>query len=149
MIFKLEEVTSPSEFDEIWPVHFKAFRTPYNTYSKFFNPIHTTLDAAIESSKAQHIQMWEGNPACHWIKATETGSGKVVSAACWNIILDVQPPIEKMKPFVASWHVDGSDEKAFAEKLIGGLRGFVAERMTRPHLGLCHRSRRNIHADCT
>jgi GNAT superfamily N-acetyltransferase len=135
MAFKILEVTSPTEFDQIWPIHFQSFRTPYNTLSKFFNPVHTTLEAAIETSKARHIKMWEGNPACHWIKAVSAESGKVVGAACWLINLEVQKLDQKKGPFNAHWHIEGSDEKAFAERLIGGLRGFVAERVTRPHVG--------------
>lgn len=138
MAFQFAEVTSPTEFDEIWPVHFQAFHTPYNTFSKFFNPIHTTIEVAIETSKARHIKMWRGNSACHWIKVIETESGKVVGAVCWNMNLEVESPSgNTKKPFEAYWHTEGSDEKAFAEKLIGGLRGVVAERVTRPHLGMC------------
>jgi hypothetical protein len=135
MAVQILEVTSPAEFDEIWPVHFQSFRTPYNTLSKFFNPVHTTLEVAIETSKARHVKMWEGNPECHWIKAVDTESGNVAGAACWVINLEVQKPDHKKGPFDAYWHVEGSDEKAFAEKLIGGMRGFVAERVTRPHVG--------------
>jgi hypothetical protein len=135
MAFQILEVTSPAEFDEIWPVHFQSFRTPYNTLSKFFNPVHTTLEAAIETSKARHVEMWAGNPGCHWLKVVSTESGKVVGAVCWLINLEVQKREQEKGGFDAYWHVEGSDEKAFAERLIGGLRGVVKERVGGPHVG--------------
>jgi hypothetical protein len=134
MSLKLQVVASEDEFDDIWPMHFQAFHNPYNTFSKFFNPIHTTLDAAIEASKARHIKMWKGSANCYWIKVTEANTSEVLGAACW--IHDNDPPQNPhVQPVNATWHIDGSDEKAFAEKLIGGLKSFLAERMTRPHFG--------------
>ena len=82
--------------------------------------------------------MWKANLACHWIKVVETKSEKVVGAACWmlNVGAHAPNPNGTRKPFVANWHIEGSEEKLFAEKLIGGLLGFVAERVTRPHVGM-------------
>lgn len=137
MNIQISEVTLEADFDEIWPVHFEAFRNPYNAFSKFFNPIHTTLDAAIEVSKVRHIKMWRENSSCHWIKATEIQSGKILGTACWEFNLEGNAPSEEKKPFNAHWHIEGSDEKLFAEKLIGGLKGFIAQRITCPHLGTC------------
>jgi hypothetical protein len=146
MCLQLHTITSPSEFTPIWPMHFAAFSTPYNPYSKYFNPIHTTLSTAIEASKNRHIQTWKANPACHWIKVVEAESGEVVGAACWNVNVGAKEGGEEKgkgegekekRAFEAYWHISGSEEKVFAEKLIGGLRMFVAEKMgVRPHLGL-------------
>ncbi|KAF2740755.1 hypothetical protein EJ04DRAFT_548281 [Polyplosphaeria fusca] len=136
MPFQLSEVTSVSDFDLIMPVLFRSFHQPYNTLSKFFNPIHTTPEAAIEASKERQISLWKSNPACHWLKVTETDSAQIVGAASWFVNVAVKPPSAEKKPFQAKWHIEGSDEKAFAEKLIGGLIEFGAARMTRPHLEL-------------
>ncbi|KAJ4351511.1 uncharacterized protein N0V89_006854 [Didymosphaeria variabile] len=146
MSFQLSEVTLESEFDAIWPIHFKAFQDPYNTFSKFFNPIHTSLDEAVTSSKERHVRMWKANPACHWTKVVETKSENVVGATCWmlNVGAHAPNPNGTKKPFVADWHIEGSDERLFAEKLIGGLLGFVAERVARPHVVL---SQMMVHPD--
>lgn len=133
MDFKLTEVRSVSEFDEIWPVHFQTYRTPYNVLSKFFNPVHTTLEAAIDASKARHVKMWGENEGCHWVKVTE--AGKVVGAACWIFRLDQPSYPTNNTPFNAYWHIEGSDEKAFTERLISGIRNFVSEKVRIAHIG--------------
>lgn len=138
MSFVLEEVTSAADFDAIWPVHFQAFRNPYNAVSKFFNPVHTTLDAAIETSKARHVAMWKSSPTTHWVKVTETGTGQVVGAACWDVMENgySKEQAETFREnFKATQHIEGSEEKKWAEKLIGGLRSAVMERISGPHLG--------------
>ncbi|KAH8692477.1 hypothetical protein GQ44DRAFT_795037 [Phaeosphaeriaceae sp. PMI808] len=126
MSLLLEEVQSATNFNAIWPVHFEAFRNPYNSFSKFFNPVHTSLHAATETSKARHVAMWEANPVCHWAKVTETSTGQVVGAACWDVI----------KGFTANQRIDGSEAKLWAERLIGGLRSVVIERIRDPRLEL-------------
>ena len=65
MVLAVEKVRNAAEFDAIWSMHFEAFQNPYNSFSKSFNPVHTTIDAAIEISKARHVAMWEGNAASH------------------------------------------------------------------------------------
>jgi hypothetical protein len=138
MVFTVEQVRNAAEFDAIWPIHFKAFQNPYNSFSKFFNPVHTTIDAAIEISKARHITMWEGNPASHWIKVTDKETKQVVGAALWELN---QPGYatgdgERFKTsFKATQHVVGSEERLFAEKIIGGLRSTVMETVKEPHIG--------------
>ncbi|KAF2790301.1 hypothetical protein K505DRAFT_311616 [Melanomma pulvis-pyrius CBS 109.77] len=102
------------------------------------------MEAAIDASKARHIKMWRENEGCHWVKVTEMDSGKVVGAACWNFNLEQQAMAAKKVPFNAYWHIEGSDEKAFAEKLIGGLRGFVSERVRIPNIEL---SQMMVHPD--
>jgi hypothetical protein len=138
MVLTVEEVRNGAEFDAIWPMHFQAFQNPYNSYSKFFNPVHTTLDAAIEVSKARHIAMWEANPASHWIKVTDQETKHVIGAALWelNQLGYTAGDIERFKTsFKASQHVEGSEEKLFAEKLIRGLRSTVMETIKGPHMG--------------
>lgn len=138
MVLTVEEVRNGAEFDAIWPMHFEAFQNPYNSFSKFFNPVHTTLDAAIEVSKARHVAMWEANPASHWIKVTDRETKHVIGAALWelNQLGYVAGDGEKFKTsFNASQHVEGSEEQLFAEKLIGGLRSTVMETIKGPHMG--------------
>ncbi len=66
---------------------------------------------------------------------SDTDSGKIVGAAEWEIRREVSPSDEPMKPINAYWHIEGSEEKVFAEKLLMNLRGFMKERMIRPHIG--------------
>ncbi|KAL1593218.1 hypothetical protein SLS60_010826 [Paraconiothyrium brasiliense] len=126
MSLQLFEVTSESEFDAIWSIHFKAFHNPYNAFSKFFNPIHTSLDEAVTASKERHVRMRKANKACHWTKVVKTKS----NAACWMLNVGAHAP----DPFVANWHIEGTDEKFFAEKLIGGLQNLVTKRVPRPYV---------------
>jgi hypothetical protein len=138
MVLTVEQVRNAAEFDTIWPMHFQAFQNPYNSFSKFFNPVHTTIDAAIEISKARHVAMWEGNAACYWIKVTDKETKHVIGAALWelNELGYTAGDGERFKAsFKATQHVEGSEERIFAEKLIGGLRSAVIETIKGPHMG--------------
>ncbi|KAI1770989.1 hypothetical protein F4818DRAFT_454902 [Hypoxylon cercidicola] len=132
----LEEVKDEKDFDEILPVLYAAFGEPYNSLRRWFIPVHTTVDAAIEDAKARHIKSWKQHAGIHWVKVTDTDSGKIVGAAEWEIREQVSPPDEPQKPINAYWHIEGSEEKAFAEKLLMNLKGFMKERMTRSHIEL-------------
>ncbi|XXH02252.1 hypothetical protein Hte_008621 [Hypoxylon texense] len=136
MPFILQEVKDEKDFDEILPVLYAAFGEPYNSLRRWFIPVHTTVEAAIENSKMRSIKSWKQHAGIHWIKAIDTDSSKVVGAAEWEIRQDVSPSDEPLKPFNASWHIEGSEEKAFAEKLLMNLKGFMKERMIRPHIEL-------------
>ncbi|KAH7381502.1 hypothetical protein DE146DRAFT_670761 [Phaeosphaeria sp. MPI-PUGE-AT-0046c] len=139
MVLTVEEVRNAAEFDTIWPMHFQAFQDPYNSFSKFFNPVHTNINAAIEISKARHVAMWESNAASHWIKATDEEANYVIGAALWELNQSgyTAGDGERFKAsFKATQHVEGSEERCFAEKLIGGLRSTVMETIKGPHMEL-------------
>jgi hypothetical protein len=138
MVFIVERVRNAAEFDEIWPMHFQAFQNPYNSFSKFFNPVHTTIDAAIEISKARHVAMWKDDPASHWIKVIDKETKQVIGAALWDLNQSgyTTGDGDRFKAsFKATQHVEGSEERLFAEKLIGGLRSTVMETIKGPHMG--------------
>lgn len=132
----LQEVTDERDFDEILPMLFAAFGEPYNSLRRWFFPIHTTTEAAVEASKQRHIQAWREHPDLHWVKVTDTDSGKIIGAAEWEIRPEVDPDGRPQVPINAYWHTEGSVEKEFAEKLLTSLKSFMKERMTRPHLGM-------------
>ncbi|KAI2622458.1 hypothetical protein GGR54DRAFT_64694 [Hypoxylon sp. NC1633] len=134
MPFILEEVKDEKDFDEILPVLFAAFEEPYNSLRRWFIPVHTTVEAAIEGSKERNVKSWKQHAGIHWVKVIDTESGKVVGAAEWEIRQEVSN--EPLKPINAYWHIDGSEEKVFAERLLMHLKGFMKERMTRPHIEL-------------
>lgn len=84
------------------------------------------------------MAMWEDSATTHWVKVTETGTGQVVGAACWDIMTDGYSKYQAerfRKEFKATQHIAGSEEKMWAEKLIGGLRSAVMEKTRGPHVG--------------
>jgi hypothetical protein len=82
--------------------------------------------------------MWEGNAASHWIKVTDMETKHVIWAALWELNQSgyTAGDGEGFKiSFKATQHVEGSEEKLFAEKLIGGLKSAVMETTKGPHMG--------------
>ncbi|KAI0173440.1 hypothetical protein GGR52DRAFT_543098 [Hypoxylon sp. FL1284] len=136
MPFIIQEVKDEKDFDEILPMLYATFGEPYNSLRRWFIPVHTTVEAAIEDSKTRNIKSWKQHDGIHWIKAVDTESGQVVGAAEWEIRKDTSPSDKPLKPITASWHIEGSEEKDFAGKPITHLKGFMKERMTRPHIEL-------------
>ncbi|KAL7622779.1 hypothetical protein AAE478_006458 [Parahypoxylon ruwenzoriense] len=136
MPLRLEEVKNEQDFGEILPVLYAAFGEPYNSLRKWFIPVHTTVEAAIEDAKGRNVKSWKEHTNIHWLKVTDTDSGKIVGAAEWEIRHTIDSPHEPQKPINAYWHIEGSEEKLFAEKLLINLKGFMKERMTRPHVEL-------------
>lgn len=140
MPFQLSEVTSTHDFDALGPLNYLDLSTPYNAFSKFINPIHTTLDAAIETTKARHIAMWKSSAAFHWVKVTETNTNQVVGAAFWEVNEKGYAEGDGAKfrnEYKATQHREESEEKLWTERLIGGLRCAVMQRIRRPHVGAC------------
>ncbi|KAI1415340.1 hypothetical protein F5Y13DRAFT_8128 [Hypoxylon sp. FL1857] len=132
----LQVVEDERDFDEILPVLYAAFGEPYNSLRRWFIPVHTTVEAAIEDAKGRMVKGWKQHEGIHWVKVTDTDSGAIVGAAEWEIRSTVSPANEPQAPINAYWHIEGSEEKAFAEKLFVNLKGFMKERMARPHIEL-------------
>ncbi|OTB06975.1 hypothetical protein M426DRAFT_318340 [Hypoxylon sp. CI-4A] len=132
----IEVVKDEKEFDDILPVLYAAFGEPYNSLRRWFIPVHTTVEAAINDSRERNIKSWKQHSGIHWVKAVDTDSGVVVGAAEWEIREKVDAPGSPQKPPNAYWHTEGSEEKAFAERLLTQLKGFMKERMARPHVEL-------------
>lgn len=135
MSFQISKVDFTVEFDDIWDVIFDAFDTPHNPLFKFLHPIHTTRYDAIRVSKNRYVHIWLKQEGYHWIKATEKESGKVVRAACWTLYPEGQRDHPELPPIEASWLIEGSEEKAFAEKLFNGISKAVSHRVQVPHFG--------------
>jgi hypothetical protein len=138
MSFELNVVTDEKDFDEIVRVLYAAFSEPPTDFLKWYIPIHTTVDDATEAFKGRAIDSWKEDPQCYWLKVTDTETGKILGAACWEVH-DANKVQENAKvfsqPYNADWHMDGSEEKAFANILFEGMDKFMAEKMTRPHVG--------------
>ncbi|KAF2657387.1 hypothetical protein K491DRAFT_714424 [Lophiostoma macrostomum CBS 122681] len=136
MTLKLEEVTTDKDFDEILPVLYAAFGEPYNALRQWFIPVHTDVDDAIEAAKVRTSKKWKEHDNIHWIKVTDTDSGMIIGAAEWEIRESIPKADGDDKPINAYWHTEGTEEKEFAGTLITQLKGFMKDRMTRPHLEL-------------
>ncbi|KAI0911321.1 hypothetical protein F4823DRAFT_316450 [Ustulina deusta] len=136
MPYLLQEVTDPKDFGEILFMLHTAFEEPYNPLHKWFMPVHTTVEAMIEAAKQKTVKHWNQLDTLHWFKVTDTETGKIVGAAEWEIRERIDNPGEAQKPIEAHWHPEGSEEKVFAGKLVTSLKGFMKERMTRPHVEL-------------
>ncbi|CAJ2509239.1 Uu.00g142650.m01.CDS01 [Anthostomella pinea] len=136
MPLKLEEVRDEQDFDQISPMLYAAFGQPYNSLRRWFMPVHTTVEAAIEASKQRAIKNWKAHENLHWVKVTDPESGQIIGAAEWEIREQVDNTNEPQQPINARWHIEGSEEKEFTGKLLTSLKGFMKERMTRPHLEL-------------
>ncbi|KAI1389435.1 uncharacterized protein F4822DRAFT_200111 [Hypoxylon trugodes] len=134
MPLALEEIKDEKDFDGVQTVLFEAFGEPYNSLRRWFIPVYTTDEAAIQDSKERTVKNWKAHDNLHWVKVTDTDTGKIIGAAEWEIREKVDS--EPQKPINAYWHKEGSEEKAFAEQLLMNLKGFVKERMARPHIEL-------------
>lgn len=135
MPLSLEEVNDERDFDEITPMLYAAFGEPYNSLRRWFIPVRTTVENAIEASKGRQIKSWTQHPGIHWLKVTDSDTGKIIGAAEWEIRDKIDSPSEVQQPINAYWHIEGSEEKEFAGRLLTSLKGFMKERMTRPHVG--------------
>ncbi|KAF2174581.1 hypothetical protein K469DRAFT_717608 [Zopfia rhizophila CBS 207.26] len=129
----LSEVKDEKEFGPICRMAYYAWKEPYNPQLKHFRPNIHDPEEAIEDNRVRSIKGWKTHPGRHQLKVVDTDSGEVVGAACWQVEEKPDPTPEHT---VAEWHPEGSVEKEFAERFINGLWGFLAERVTRPHLDL-------------
>ncbi|KAI0197603.1 hypothetical protein F4808DRAFT_294423 [Astrocystis sublimbata] len=136
MPYLLQEVKDAGGFDEILAMLHTAFEEPYNPLHRWFMPVYTTTEAAIEATKQRIIKHWSHDENLYWFKVTDTETGKIVGAAEWAIRERINHPGEVQKPIEAQWHPEGSDEMIFAGKLVTSLKSFMKERMTQPHVEL-------------
>lgn len=134
MSFRVEEVKIDQEFAEIARVLWAGFNEPYNPTTKWFYPVLTTEDAALDAIEDRLIAGWKGQPAVQWLKAVEVDSGKIVGVAQWVLNEEVGEPAPHPE-IDPPWHIQGSEERRFAGKFLTSVRGFMNEKLTRPHLG--------------
>ncbi|KAH8887245.1 hypothetical protein GQ53DRAFT_827414 [Thozetella sp. PMI_491] len=101
-----------------------------------FIPIHTKVEATIEDANNRSTQEWEQHKGKHWVKVTDVGSGIIIGPAEWAITKQLASASDSSQPIIADWHIDGSVEKDLAGQYLTGMRSFVNERITRPHIEL-------------
>ncbi|KAH7396246.1 hypothetical protein BKA66DRAFT_566745 [Pyrenochaeta sp. MPI-SDFR-AT-0127] len=130
------QVTDPLDFDEICPMDYDAWHTPYNPQLKHFRPVFETREESIEYTKAKNIKTLKAaNPNCFMVKVTDDETNEIVGWAIW-VVNDPENDVEGEGKTVAHWHPEGSEEREFAELFIDGLWGFLAERVPRKHMDL-------------
>lgn len=133
----VSQVKDISEFDEIIPMDYDAWQTPYNPQLKHFRPVFKTREESIEYTKARDIKRFqEADPNCFMLKVTDDVTNEVVGWANWVVNDPEKSHGEEGEMIVANWHPEGSEEREFAELFINGLWGFLSERVTRKHMGI-------------
>jgi hypothetical protein len=133
MPLKVSQVADPSDFDVILPMEYDAWRKPYNPQLKHFRPDYLTRSESIAYTQARYIKKLEKNdPNQYIIKITDTDSGDIIGFAIWALN---EMNTQGEDKTIASYYPEGSEEKEFAECFIDGLWGFIAERITRRHMG--------------
>ena len=126
-------VTSPSDFTRIMPMDYDAWQTPYNPQLKHFRPVLATREESIAYTIARETKkLNKHDPNNFMVKVTDTDTGEIIGYAVWEVNDPQKTSGEKT---VAHWHPEGSEEREFAEVFINGLWGFLAERVTRKHMG--------------
>ncbi|KAH8731871.1 hypothetical protein GQ44DRAFT_698130 [Phaeosphaeriaceae sp. PMI808] len=129
----LSQVTDPLDFHEIMPMDYDAWLSPYNPQLKHFRPQLPTREEAIAYAIDRNTQkLQKNNPNAWMIKVTDTETNEIIGFAMW--VLNEMNEEEGAKT-VATWHPEGTEEREFAECFINGLWGFLAERVTRKHMG--------------
>jgi hypothetical protein len=133
MALIVSQVTDPSDFERIMPMDYDAWRTPYNPQLKHFRPDYLTRPEAIAYIIAKNTKrLQDNNPNYFMIKVTDTNTQEIVGFAIWKLN---EMTVEADEQTVASYYPEGSEEKEFAECFVDGLWGFIAERITRRHMG--------------
>jgi hypothetical protein len=133
MPLELSQVVDPLDFDKIMPMDFDAWQMPYNPQLKHFRPNLPTRAESIAYTTAKNVKkLMENDPNRFYIKVTDTNTDEVVGFAVWEINQMNGGDNGKTKAY---WHPEGSEEREFAECFIDGLWGFLAERVTRKHMG--------------
>jgi hypothetical protein len=130
----VEQVTDPSDFDKIMPMDYDAWRSPYNPQLKHFRPDYLSRTESIAYITAKYTRNLQKHDPTHFmIKVIDTENNEIIGFAIWELNeMDAQGD-EKT---TASYYPEGSEEREFAECFIDGLWSFIAERVTRKHMGM-------------
>ncbi|KAI9881207.1 MAG: hypothetical protein M1830_007185 [Pleopsidium flavum] len=136
MPLELQEVTSDSEFDEIIPLQWLSYESPFNGFFILFCPTRGSGDNAransIQESKERQIQWFHADSSSRWIKVVDTDTGMAVGAALWHIH-ESNPFSKPPPPLTAYWWPEG-DGRRFVDMALGQWMTPRVERMRRPHL---------------
>ncbi|KAF2109395.1 hypothetical protein BDV96DRAFT_585508 [Lophiotrema nucula] len=137
MALIVKEVESEQDFIKVAPMDHDAWLIPYNPQLKHFRPYLPDRDEAIAAMAERTSKRWRNRDSnTFFLKVVdpETPNQDIMGFAIWEVNEMKNPG--HAEPTVAHWHPEGSDERKFAEIFINGLWGFLAKRVTRPHLDL-------------
>jgi hypothetical protein len=126
-------VTSEADIPRIAEIDYEGWHTPYNPQLKHFRPILPTRDDYIAwSLKREWLD--PTNPNVFLVKCVNTDQNLIIGYAKWEVNegSDAKGGVETTK---AEWHVEGSEDREFAQRFVDGLEGFIGERVRRPHIG--------------
>lgn len=135
MSFKLSEIVSDAEFDELARCEFDAYENPACNLKQLFFPIVGSLPSAREDAIKEAVErqtMWHrADPTSKWIKVVDSESGKMAGAACWHVY--EADPYAVVPEDECDWWAVGEDRN-IANAL---MEQFLTPRMTymrRPHV---------------
>ncbi|KUJ11029.1 uncharacterized protein LY89DRAFT_594970 [Mollisia scopiformis] len=136
--FKLSEVKSREDFDEITRVIWDAFEHPLNPflrimfYLKSDGPEHRTIAKAACSQGLFEIH--SGDASSRWVKINELGTGKMTACANWNLH-ETNPYELPEDPPIATWWPEG-EGRNFATKFYTQCVSHKPTMYNKPHLYL-------------
>jgi GNAT superfamily N-acetyltransferase len=139
----ISQVTDPLDFQMIMPMEYDAWRTPYNPQLKHFRPAMLNRADSIARTIAKNTKkLHELKPSEFMIKVTDTETNEIIGFAIWalNELNDKEDGKTE-----AIWYPEGSEEREFAELFIDGLWGFIGDRVTRKHMGICSQFSIRLH----
>jgi hypothetical protein len=137
MPFKLTELASDSEFDELVRCEFDAYENPICNLKQLFFPIQgsslssAARDAAIADAVKRQTLWHRSDPTSKWIKVIDEESGQLAGAACWHVYPADPYAVESDEQ--CDWWPAGEDRNA-ANAL---MEQFLTPRMTfmrKPHV---------------
>ncbi len=83
MPLELREVTTDARFDEIIPLLWLSYETPFNGFLILFCPVlgdgPGARAEAIQQSKVRFIQWHHADPSSRWLEVVDTETEKVCS----------------------------------------------------------------------
>ncbi len=141
MPLQVHEIKSDADWDEIIPLLWTSYETPFNPFLVIFAPTRgtgpTSREESMQESKVRQRQWHEADPTSHWIKVVDTDTGMAVGGGQWQVHESnpyANPPDQ---PFTAYWWPEG-EGREFAEQALGQWMEPRVERMNKPHLRTMH-----------
>lgn len=133
MSITVSVVTDEGDFNEITPMAWDAWQSPYNPQLKHFRSVVDTRAEAVAFGNERALKAFrKKGPKMFMLKATDEDTNSIIGFAQWYVNDKPDPYGERI---VATWHPEGSDEREFAERFINGLWKYIGDRVTRPHMG--------------
>jgi hypothetical protein len=144
MPFRLEEITSDSDFEELVECEWISWENPPQKFHRLICPTFGDgPDARAESlreSTQRQLSWHKGDPTSHWLKVTDINTGKIIAGALWKIF--ETNPFENWTPSVAYWWPEG-DKRDFASQALDQASLPRRELAARPHLCMFKTSAQN------